>query len=128
MARGNRDSAVRGNRGTYGLGARRRIESEVESTIRDGMEVFRLVFRGVSLVVCYHEGGETEEAFNALRSGVASLIQATCRSGPGAPATTELVLESIEDELDLMYDTATAGRLSHALRQCSNRPIPGGHR
>ena len=122
MARGNRDSAVRGDRSPLDLGNRRRIEREVELTIRDGMKVLRLVFRGVSLVVRYHEGGETEEAFDALRLGADSLAKAVRGLGLGDRAIAEVVLDPIEEEVGLMYDAQTAGRLVQALRQCFDRP------
>ena len=128
MARGNRNSAVRGNRSPHHLAARRRIESEVESTIRDGMSFLRLVFRGVSMVVHYHEVGETEEAFDSLHTEVASLAEAAGRMGLNSLVIAELVLGCIEYELSLMYDPSTADHLAQALRECLNRPLVGGHR
>ena len=38
-------------------------------------------------------------------------------------ATGELVIKPIEDELELMYDSATADRLAQALRQCLDQPV-----
>jgi hypothetical protein len=128
MARGNRNSAVRGSRSPHHLAARRRIEGEVESTIRDGMSLLSLVFRGVSMVVRYHEVGETDAAFGSLCTEVASLDEAAGCMGLSAPAIAELVLGRIEDELSLMYDTSTADRLAQALRECFHRSLIGGHR
>jgi hypothetical protein len=128
MARGNRNSAVRGDRSPLDLGNRRRIEREVELTIRDGMKVLRVVFRGVSLVVRYHEGGETEEAFDALRLGADSLAKAVRGLGLGDRATAEVVLDPIEEEVGLMYDAQTADRLVQALRQCFDKPGLRGSR
>src|SRR5262245_42270268 len=122
MARGNSYSAIRGNRSTLGLSERRRIERELELTIRDGMKVIRLVFRGVALVVRYHDGGETKEAFDALRLGAESLVRAAGQLGSGDRAIAELVFDDIEDEVGLMYDASTADRLVQALRQCFDRP------
>ena len=98
----------------------------MELTIRDGMKVLRLVFRGVALVVRYHERGETKEAFDALRLGAASLAEAAGRLGLGDRAIAALVLDPIEEEVGLMYDAQTADRLVQALRQCFDRPgLPG---
>jgi hypothetical protein len=121
MARGNRNSAVRGNRSAAGLVARQKMESEVELTIRDGMRVLRLVFRGAALVIHFHERGETEEARRALQSGVVSLAKAAGRVGLRSPAIAELILDRIMDEVGLMYDAATTERLAQALRRCLNR-------
>jgi hypothetical protein len=121
MARGNRISAVRGNRNPLVLCDRRRIEREVALTIRDGMKVLRLVFRGVALIVRYHDGGETEEAFGALRVGAGALVEAARRLGLGDRAIAELILDPIEDEVGMMYDAETADRLMHAFR-CFNKP------
>ena len=92
------------------------------------MRVLRLVFRGVSLVVRYHEGGETEEAFDALRRGAESLAEAAGHLGLSGRATAELVLDPIDGEVGLMYDAQTADRLVQALRQCFDRPRPSGSR
>jgi hypothetical protein len=94
----------------------------VELIIRDGMRVLRLIFRGVSLVVRYHEAGETEEAFDDLRLGSESLARAASHLGLGDRATDGFVLDSVEEEVGLMYDEQTADRLMHALRQCLDRP------
>ena len=128
MARGNRTSAVRGNRGAPDFVRRRRIEREVQLTIKDGMRVLRLVFRGVSLIVRYHEAGETAEAFEGLRLGAEALAEAAGRLGLGDRATEKLILDPIEGEVGLMYDARTADRLVQALRQCFERPHPSGPR
>jgi hypothetical protein len=122
MARGNRDSAVRGNRSTTGPGHRRTTERETEVTIKEGMRLL-LVFRGVSLVVRYHEGGESDEAFDALRRGAESLAEAVGRLGLSGRAVAESVLDPIEGEVGLMYDARTAGRLMQAFLQCFNKRV-----
>jgi hypothetical protein len=128
MARDNRNTAVRGNRSTFDLGGRRRTEREAELTIRDGVKVLRLVFQGVSLVVRYHEEGETDEAFDALRLRAESLDEAAGHLGWGDRANAELVLDPIEAEVGLMYDVQTADRLVQAFRQCFDRPGLRGSR
>jgi hypothetical protein len=61
----------------------------------------------VALVVRYHEGEETDQAFDALRVGAESLAEA---------------------EVGLMYDAQTADRLVQTLRRCIGGPRPGGAR
>jgi hypothetical protein len=128
MARDSRKSEVLGNRSAHDLRDRRRTAREVELTIRDGMKILRLVFRGVVLVVRYHEGGETEGAFEALRVGARSLAEAAGRLGLSDRATAELVLDPIAGEVGLMYDALTADRLTQALRQSLGRPELRGSR
>ena len=122
MAGGNRSREIQANRSPLEPGYRCRTEREAELTIRDGMKVLRLVFRGVSLIVRYHEEGETDEAFDALQLGARSLAEAAGRLGLGDRATAELVLDPVEGEVDLMYDDETADRLVQAFRQCFDRP------
>ncbi len=124
MARGNRDSAVRGYRSTLNLGNRRGVEREVERPVSDRMKILHLVYQGVSLVVRYHEGDETEEAFDALRLGAQSLGEQADRLGLSDRAITDLVLDPIEGEVGLMYDIQTAERLVQALRLCFDKPLP----
>jgi hypothetical protein len=128
MTRGNQKNAVRRNRSTFGPGERCGTEREVELTIRDGMKVLRLAFRGASLVVRYHEGGESDEAFDALRLDAESLTEAAGRLGLGDRSTTALILDSIEREIGLMYDAQTTNRLVQTLHQCFDRPGPRGSR
>ncbi|MDR3634929.1 MAG: hypothetical protein P4L84_14085 [Isosphaeraceae bacterium] len=92
------------------------------------MKFLRLVFRGVSLVVRYHEEGETDEAFDALRLGAESLAEAAAHQGLGERGTAELVLDPIAAEVGLMYDAQTADRVVLALRQCFDRPALSGSR
>ena len=126
MARGNRDSAVRVCRGSLGFRDRRRTEREAGFADRDDMRVPRLIFRGVSLVVRYHEAGETDPAFDALRLGAESLAEAADRLGLGVRRNAAPVLDPIADEVGLMYDALTADRLVQALRQCFDSRRPDG--
>ena len=75
---------MRGNRAAHDLWARYRIEREVKSTVRDGLKVLRLVFRGVSLVVRYHEAGEMPEAFDVAESRGRFLTHAAAHLGSSA--------------------------------------------
>jgi hypothetical protein len=117
MARGNRDSAIRGYRGTRHP-ARRGAEREAELVFRDGMKVLRLVFRGASLIVRYHEAGETGAAFDALRLGAEALAASARRPGPGGGATAALIVDLVEDEVGMMYEARAAERLMRAFRAC----------
>jgi hypothetical protein len=73
---------------------------------------------GVTSVVRYQEDGETDEAFDALRLGAASMSEAARRLGLDDRAIDGLILDLVEDEVGMMYDTLTAGRLMQALRRC----------
>ena len=117
MARGDRSSAVRGGRDSTDL-VRRRTGREPDPAIRDGVRVLRVVLMGVTSVVRYQEDGETDEAFDALRLGAASMSEAARRLGLDDRAIDGLILDLVEDEVGMMYDTLTAGRLMQALRRC----------
>jgi len=119
MARGNRDNTVRGSRDTHDFEDKQ--EAEVELTIRDGMKILRLVFRGVSLAVRYFEEGETEPAFESLRLGAESLAEVVGRLELDDRATVELIFDAIKREVGLMYDDNTADRLVRTLRLCFDR-------
>ena len=120
MARGNRDSAVRGNFDSTDL-VQRRAWRESEPIIRDGVKVLRPVLLGVTSVVRYQEAGETDEAFDMLQLGAASMSEAARRLGLGDHAIGGLSLDLVEDEVGMMCDAPTAERLMQALRLCFNR-------
>ena len=117
MARGNRDSAVRGNRDSTNP-VLRRAGRESEPIIRDGVRVLRPVLLGVTSVVRYQEAGETDKAFGTLQLGAASMSQAVRRLGLGDRAIDGLILDLVDDEIGMMYDAPTAECLMQALRQC----------
>jgi hypothetical protein len=89
----------------------RRAEAgrEVEGLPEDGMRSL-LVDRGVASIVTYHEAGETDEAFEALRHEAAALAGAA-RLEPGREAIDDSILEPIRMRVELMYDEKTAERL-----------------
>jgi hypothetical protein len=119
MARDNRSSAVRGYRDTPDSAYRRRVEREVENTIRDGMRILRLVCRGVYLTVCYHERGETEGAFALLKHGAEGLVESGRRLGLSDRGIEQLIIEPIAGELESFYDGPIIDRLMQALRRCA---------
>jgi hypothetical protein len=69
-----------------------------------------LVDRGVASIVTYHEAGETDEAFEALRHEAAALADAA-RLEPGREAIDDSILEPIRMRVELMYDEKTSERL-----------------
>jgi hypothetical protein len=65
----------------------------------------------VALIAAYHEAGETDEAFEALRRRADDLIVASARPGRGRAAIAELILVQLRTEVEQMYDAGTAERL-----------------
>jgi hypothetical protein len=90
----------------------RRTEAarEVERTIEDGFRTM-LVDRGVALIATYHEEGETDMAFEALRSGANALAVAAARLEQDREAIDDLILVAVRLEIEPMYDAGTAERL-----------------
>jgi hypothetical protein len=90
----------------------RRAEAaqEVERTIEEGFRIL-LIDRGVALINAYHEAGETDEAFEALRRRAEALAVAAARLGQGREAIDDLILMAVRTEVEQMYDEGTAERL-----------------
>ena len=99
-------------RDTVGLVRWRRAEAmpEVERTIKDGFRML-LIDRGVSLINDYHEAGETDEAFEALRRNALALVLAADRVGQGREVIDDLILTAVRMKVEQMYDEGTAERL-----------------
>jgi hypothetical protein len=70
-----------------------------------------LIDRGVALIDAYHDAGETDEAFEALRRGADDLAVASARPGRGREAIAYLILMPVRSEVEQMYDAGTAERL-----------------
>jgi hypothetical protein len=90
----------------------RRAEAarEVERTIEDGFRTLQ-IDRGVALIDAYHEAGETDTAFEALRRGANALAVAAARLEQGREAIDDLILVAVRMEIEQMYDAGTAERL-----------------
>lgn len=95
-----------------------KIEQQVERTFADGMRTLRFVYQGVALVAEYHARGETDQAFELLRSGAEALADATDRLGWSDAALSDQILIPIEMEIGQMYDEGTADRLMQAFARC----------
>jgi len=89
---------------------RAEIALEVERTIKDGFRIL-LIDRGVSLINAYHEAGETDEAFEALRRSATALAVAAARVAQGREAIDDLILTAVRMKVEQMYDEGTAERL-----------------
>jgi hypothetical protein len=79
---------------------------------------------GVALVVAYHEEGETDAAFGALRRGTNGLLIAARRLGRGRGA----IFTAVRSRVELMYDEATAQRLIVAFDRVLGHASPPGRR
>jgi hypothetical protein len=104
------------------LAGRRRAEAgrEVQGGPEHGIRS-SLVDRGVASIVGYHEAGETDEAFEALRQEAAALADAAARLGLGCEAIEELIFGPVRTRVHLMYDEKTAERLMVAF-ECGRHP------
>jgi hypothetical protein len=59
----------------------------------------------------YHEAGESDEAFAALRLEAAALADAVARLDQGCVATGDSFLATVRMKVQLMYGATTAERL-----------------
>jgi hypothetical protein len=89
----------------------RRAEAgrEVEGLPEDGIRR-RWVDRGVAAIISYHEAGESDQAFEALRHEAAALAAATLPER-GREAIDDSIFGPIRMRVELMYDDRTAERL-----------------
>jgi hypothetical protein len=117
-----RDRAAMIRRFYLRRGAERRVCSsgaeavrEAERTIEDGLRVL-LVDRAVALITTYHEAGETDEAFEALRRRASALAVAAARLDQDRGVVDDRILGAIETTIEPMYDELTAMRLIVAFR------------
>jgi hypothetical protein len=90
--------------------AGRRVESKLEDSLRD------LIERGVTSITTYHEAGESDEAFAALRLEAAALAAAAARLEQGCVATGDSFLATVRIKGQLMYGATTAERLMVAVK------------
>jgi hypothetical protein len=88
---------------------------EAERTIEDGFRVL-LVDRGVAMITTYHEAGETDEAFEALRRRANALAAAAARLEPDPEVVDDRIFGAIATTIEPMYDELTAMRLIAAFR------------
>jgi hypothetical protein len=101
-------------RDAWWLARSRRAEAgqEVEGMLEDGIRIL-LVDRGVAWIAAYHEAGETDEAFEALRRRA----DAVARLGQHREAIDDLILVPVRAKIELMYDEMTAERLMVAFER-----------
>jgi hypothetical protein len=111
------------------LARSRRAEAghEVDRRTEDGFQV-PLIDRGVALIAAYHEAGETDEAFEALRRRAGDLDVASAGPGRGREASADLILVQIRTEVEQMYDAGTAERLMAAFERGFGRTGQPGSR
>jgi magnesium transporter len=93
-----------------------------DSVMRNKSTRTPLVERAVALIETYHEAGETDEAFDALRRETAALVDAAACIEPGR-AIDNPILESVRRKVEPMYDHQTSLRLLSAFEHgCSTAP------
>lgn len=80
-----------------------------------------LIDRGVTSITSYHEAGESDGAFAALRLEAAILAEEAARLGQGFEGIGDLILAPIRMRIELMYDEKTAERLMAAF-ECGYGP------
>lgn len=90
--------------------AGRGVEGKLEDSLRD------LIERGVTSITTYHEAGESDEAFAALRLEAAALADAAARLEQGCVATCDAFLATVRIKVQLMYGATTAERLIVAFK------------
>ena len=91
-------------------GAGRVVESKLEDSFPD------LIERGVTSITSYHEAGESDEAFAALRLESAALADAATRLGQRCVANGDSFLATLRVKVQLMYGASTAERLMVAFK------------
>jgi hypothetical protein len=98
---------------------RARAGREVEGLFEDSLR--NLIDQGVNSIIAYHESGESDEAFTALRLEADALADAAARSEQGCVATSDSFLAKVRTKVELMYDANTAERLMVAF-ECGCGP------
>jgi hypothetical protein len=98
---------------------RARVGREVGGMLEDSNR--NLVDQGVTSITAYHESGESDEAFAALRLEAAALSDAAVRLEQGCVATSDSFLAKVRMKVSLMYDANTAERLMVAF-ECGCGP------
>jgi hypothetical protein len=98
---------------------RARAGREVEGVFEDSLR--NLVDQGVTSITTYHESGESDEAFAALRLEADALADAAARLEQGCVATGVSFLAEVRMKVGLMYDANTAKRLMVAF-ECGCGP------
>jgi hypothetical protein len=83
----------------------REVGSKLENSLRD------LIERGVTSITTYHEAGESDEAFAALRLEAAALAETAARLEQGGVTTGAPFLARVRIKVEPMYDANTAERL-----------------
>jgi magnesium transporter len=83
-----------------------------------------LVDRGMALIAAYHEAGETDEAFEALRRETVALADTAARVGQGREAIDDLILTPIRSKVEPMYDDQTSRRLMSVFERGCNSTVP----
>jgi hypothetical protein len=91
------------------------VEGKLEGSLRD------LIERCVTSITTYHEAGESDEAFAALRLEAAALADAAARLEQGCVATGDSFLATVRMKVQLMYGATTAERLMVAF-ECGCGP------
>ena len=95
--------------------AGRGVEGKLEDSLQD------LIKRGVNSITTYHEAGESDETFAALRLEAAALADAAARLEQGCVATGDSFLATVRMKVQLMYGATTAERLMVAF-ECGCGP------
>ena len=95
--------------------AGRGVEGKLKDSLRD------LIGRGVTSITTYHEAGESDEAFAAIRLEAAALAAAAARLDQGCGASSDSFLATVRMKVQLMYGATTAERLMVAF-ECGCGP------
>jgi hypothetical protein len=95
--------------------AGREVGGKLEDPLRD------LIERGVTSITTYHEAGESDEAFAALRLEAAAVADAAASQERGCVATGDSFLARVRMKVQLMYGATTAERLMVAF-ECGCGP------
>jgi hypothetical protein len=95
--------------------AGREVGGKLEDSLRD------LIERGVTSITTYHEAGESDEAFAALRLEAAAVADAAAPLERGCVATGDSFLARVRMKVQFMYGATTAERLMAAF-ECGCGP------
>ena len=90
--------------------AGRGVEGKLEDSLQD------LIKRGVNSITTYHEAGESDEAFAALRLEATALADAAARLELRCAAIGDSFLANVRIKIQLMYGATTAERLMVAFK------------
>ena len=88
----------------------REVGSKLENSLRD------LIERGVTSITTYHEAGESDEAFAALRLEATALADPAARLELRCAAIGDSFLATVRIKIQLMYGATTAERLMVAFK------------